>query len=232
MDTCRSNTPLQLQIWLCLVIHTAPPVHVVKILGSPEGRSFIHVPLSAGCVTRRKKVRTILTREVIFHIGTSSPAFKKKKEDPSLPQQGCTNHHLQRMGNCHNLQLLFPNKLRFKTSSRFLLKPHKSFPSPRLSRCACSLLQFAHPKLQFSAIPKESHFAGKNKWLFYFWSWHYVVSEVGSKGDGSEQLVRSPLEPPALCTPRSAASPFGLVDLCGAELLPLGWALWLHLGSI
>lgn len=84
--------------------------------GKPWRASFIHVPLGAARGTRRKKRRTALTREVIFHRGTSSPAFQRK-EAPSLPQQGCTNHHLQPMGNCHNLQLLFSNKPRFKPSS-------------------------------------------------------------------------------------------------------------------
>lgn len=41
----------------------------------------------------RRKIRK-LTSEGIFHIGILSPAVKKKKENPFLPQQQCTNHRL------------------------------------------------------------------------------------------------------------------------------------------
>ena len=54
----------------------------------------------------RKKVGIILVRENIYHIRVLSPAFKKRKEDPSLPQQQSTNHSWQPMRNCHNLKLV------------------------------------------------------------------------------------------------------------------------------
>lgn len=54
----------------------------------------------------------------IFHIGLSSPAFKGRKEDCSLPPKQCTNPCLQPMGNRHSTQLLFfSSELSSKQSS-------------------------------------------------------------------------------------------------------------------
>ena len=60
-------------------------------------------------------------------MGTSSPAFKKGKEDPCLPQQQNTNHRLQSVSNHHVFELLFfSDELLFKTTHpNFLLKPSK-----------------------------------------------------------------------------------------------------------
>ena len=75
--------------------------------GSHEGRAGIHtyqhIPLTAAYTT------------------------SKKKEDPFSPQAG-TNHCLQPVSNCHNLELLFSSdELLFKTTfPNFLLKPNKS----------------------------------------------------------------------------------------------------------
>ena len=79
------------------------PEDLVKIkeifkmeLGSPEGGALLHIPpLVAAWVTKgRRKMKTIEAREDIFHIGILSPAFKRRQEDPSLPQQHHINPHL------------------------------------------------------------------------------------------------------------------------------------------
>lgn len=116
--------------------------------GSPEGTALMHVPLIAACISRRK-IRIILTGQDTNHMGISSPAFKKKKEYPSLPQQQCTNHRLQPMRNHGNLKLLFfPNELLFKMNlPSLLLKLNKIWPSLCLFKLTCGLLQFAFPKL-------------------------------------------------------------------------------------
>ena len=71
---------------------------------NPEGGALLQVALIAA---GRRQARVIWTREDIFHIGVLCPAFKKKKEDSSLPQQRRCNHHLQPMRNRHNLECLF-----------------------------------------------------------------------------------------------------------------------------
>lgn len=92
--------------------------------GGPEGGAVAQIPLRAAyATTERRKIRIILTKEDIFHVGISQPAFKR-----SLPaQQQHTNHRLRLMRNHPNLELLlFPNELLFKTTlPKFLLKPNK-----------------------------------------------------------------------------------------------------------
>lgn len=64
--------------------------------GSPEKGVLMHVPFLTACiVNRKKKDKNYLEKGGHFsHRDFLSPAFKKKKEHPSLPQQQCTNHSL------------------------------------------------------------------------------------------------------------------------------------------
>lgn len=57
--------------------------------GRPEGGalSLAHRCLQPVYLTGRRKTRIISMREGIFYIGSVSLEFKKRKEDPSLPQQ-------------------------------------------------------------------------------------------------------------------------------------------------
>lgn len=73
------------------------------------------------------------------------------------------------MRNFHSPKLLyFSYELLFKTTlTHFLLKPNKSKP---LSFVLWTCLWFFHacPELQFSVIPKRTHFAGKITYCFIF----------------------------------------------------------------
>lgn len=57
--------------------------------GSPEGNTLLHVLfLAVGSTSRKRKDKNYLDKEDIFHIGISSPAFKKKEETPPCPSNG------------------------------------------------------------------------------------------------------------------------------------------------
>ena len=111
----------------------------------------MHIPLTVFYITIRKNDGVILTREDIFHKRISPPAFKKKKDDPSVPLQQCANRCLPPLRNCHNFKLsFFSSTLLFKTAlPNFLLKLPKSdlpFASADLPmahhKFACANLQF------------------------------------------------------------------------------------------
>lgn len=58
--------------------------------GSPEGGALTHMPLlTAGMTRRKRKVRTVLTREDVYYIEISS-AFKKMKTPPCPRNNGLT----------------------------------------------------------------------------------------------------------------------------------------------
>lgn len=104
-------------------------------LVSPEGGTSHPPTIHYSLNKQQEKGRIILIREDINHMGIEFPAFQKKVEDPSLPQEH-TNHVLQPMRNHQSLKVLFfSREFLFKTTlPSFLLKPNKnkllSFCSP------------------------------------------------------------------------------------------------------
>ena len=84
----------------------------------------------------------------IFHTGISSPAFKKKKEEFSLPQRQHTSHCLQPIRS-HNLELLFKIAL-----PNFLLKSNNSKPLSFVSWTCLWFTIGCLNQIQFSAISK------------------------------------------------------------------------------
>lgn len=91
-------------------------------LVSPEGGTSPPPTICYSLNKQQEKGRIILIREDINHMGIEFSAFKKKVEDPSLPQEQHTNHGLQPMRNHQNLKLLF-------LSREFLFKTTLPFPS-------------------------------------------------------------------------------------------------------
>ena len=90
----------------------------------------------------------------IFHTGISSPAFKKKKEEFSLPQRQHTSHCLQPIRS-HNLELLFSIELLFKIAlPNFLLKSNNSKPLSFVSWTCLWFTIGCLNQIQFSAISK------------------------------------------------------------------------------